>query len=64
MDMAGNVWEWTASNYENDKNRRLLRGGSFHVGAAYLRAAYRFDFRPDFRYHDFGFRCAQDPVVT
>lgn len=61
MDMAGNVWEWTASTYNEGETWRTLRGGSFFYGADFLRAAYRGDFHPVGRDHDVGFRCAQDP---
>ncbi len=58
--MAGNVWEWTSSDYENDPSK-VVRGGSFTVVAQFLRAAVRGRSHPDRRGHYFGFRCAQDP---
>ena len=64
--MAGNVWEWTASNYCPYNNpgcnnaARVNRGGSWHyVYATYVRGAYRYDIEPGNRYNILGFRCAR-----
>lgn len=68
-DMAGNVWEWTASvwldsyeNYEEQitKNnesslRRVLRGGGFR-DIEFVRCASRSWDLPNQRYRDLGFR--------
>ncbi len=59
-DMAGNVWEWCASWYDNSKDLRLLRGGSWSDTAVNLRSAYRHWNGPWDRYNYIGFRCAQD----
>jgi formylglycine-generating enzyme required for sulfatase activity len=61
MDMAGNVWEWTDSWYDDDKGATTVRGGSFIGVAQNLRAALRDFIRPDDRDRVVGFRCAQDP---
>jgi iron(II)-dependent oxidoreductase len=58
-DMAGNVWEWTSSFYDDDKQNHVLRGGSWGIGADGCRCAYRFDLSPDFRSRLVGFRCAR-----
>jgi iron(II)-dependent oxidoreductase len=57
-DMAGNVWEWTSSDYEGEKGIKVLRGGSWDFFRGYARCANRVRFSPDFRSSDVGFRCA------
>ena len=57
-DLAGNVWEWTSSKY--DDTHRVDRGGSwFSDNPENLRAAYRIWYEPTTRSYDLGFRCAR-----
>ena len=63
LDMAGNVWEWTLTDFNDGSNdpekpeaRRVLRGGSWDLGQFGARAAYRFGFSPNGRYNFVGFR--------
>ncbi|MGE0681972.1 MAG: formylglycine-generating enzyme family protein [Candidatus Binatia bacterium] len=37
---------------------RVLRGGSWYVGAGFLRVSYRVGYDPGYRYVRVGFRCA------
>ena len=40
-DAAGNVWEWTAREWESGSERRVLRGGAFGSYEGYVRCAFR-----------------------
>jgi formylglycine-generating enzyme required for sulfatase activity len=59
-DLAGNVWEWTADWYDDEKQTRVLRGGSWLNSSSYLRAALRLRYLPDLRYAVIGFRCVRE----
>jgi len=73
LDMAGNVWEWTADRYDEDYyadspaqnpagpesgQYRVLRGGSWNHDRSGMRAAYRLEGSPGDRVDNFGYRCA------
>jgi formylglycine-generating enzyme required for sulfatase activity/GTPase SAR1 family protein len=58
-DMAGNVWEWTDSWYDEKEEERVRRGGSWFTDWSDARCALRFRFLPVLRYNNTGFRCAR-----
>lgn len=58
-DMAGNVWEWTSSFWDDSKNTYVIKGGAFHVSGEACRCASRFGTSPDNRNYFVGFRCAR-----
>jgi formylglycine-generating enzyme required for sulfatase activity len=72
LDLAGNVAEWQSDVYreryddpppdDTDNARRVLRGGGFLNGAAWLRGAARDSAPPDTRRPDVGFRCARSAI--
>ena len=57
-DMAGNVLEWTLSDY-NAKSK-VLRGGCWDDYSENLSAAYRANDEPDVRYDLIGFRVVRE----
>lgn len=74
-DTAGNVWEWTCSEYDDDYGgaetrcisnnrsdaRRVYRGGSWFGNPRWVRSALRLWNAPDYRGVDRGFRLARSP---
>jgi formylglycine-generating enzyme required for sulfatase activity len=70
LDMSGNVWEWTRSEYKGYPYRaedgredfskkveyRSFRGGSFLIEASFARCAFRYWLLPGLRNWGFGFR--------
>lgn len=54
LDMAGNVWEWTASDH--DPNTKVLRGGAWNFPAASAHVCVSERSRPHNRSHAIGFR--------
>lgn len=58
LDAAGNVWEWCADDYDNNKDARVLRGGSFDLVSQGVRCAIRYGSGPEHRYGRLGFRVA------
>ncbi len=58
-DMAGNVWEWTDSWYDEGRDLKVLRGGSWVSFQGYARCAARSRSGPDDGYSNIGFRCAR-----
>ena len=61
MDLAGNVWEWTSSDYSEGSALKSLRGGSWQHGrSAMFLTAKRAPLAPNAGTHDDGgFRCAR-----
>ena len=58
-DMAGNVWEWTSSDWDKEGMYKVLRGGSWDGNPYNTRSANRYNNGPGLRHGNLGFRCAQ-----
>lgn len=59
-DMAGNVWEWCSSWYDESGSLHVIRGGSWGDEPGDLRASNRDGFNAGIRFNDLGFRLVQD----
>ena len=58
-DMAGNVWEWTASDSDTNHVPKVLRGGSWRGEEYGMRSAFSTSYDPPDRANGTGFRCSQ-----
>ncbi len=58
LDMAGNVWEWTASRFPGTPGLVALRGGGWGNNPYCLRVSYRHGNPPGIGLDMVGFRCA------
>jgi len=56
-DMLGNVWEWTADNYDDAGKYKVLRGGSWRNDPRFVRVSFRNRLGPSDRGNFLGFRC-------
>ena len=60
LDMAGNIWEWTADWYDNSQMARTVRGGCFsNKEISWLRTGHRSNDAPSSRYTSNGVRCVK-----
>ncbi len=57
LNMAGGVWEWTASD-DSDGQGKIIRGGAFDSLPTYTRCSVRIAASPTLRSANTGFRCA------
>ena len=58
LDAAGNVWEWTADDF--NETTKAIRGGAWNFSIESARTFERECSRPDNRSHGIGFRVAFD----
>jgi formylglycine-generating enzyme required for sulfatase activity len=62
-DMAGNVWEWTASEWKPGSQDRVVRGGSWSLSQNFARCAYRYRGAPGRWDLNLGFRIVVAPAL-
>lgn len=72
LNIAGNVYEWTADDFnaypENDKYNhedfnkgfKVIKGGAYDDGQSEQRPASRIGYQKDYKDVDIGFRCAKN----
>lgn len=64
MDLAGNVWEWTNTWYDEKQTERVLRGGSWDSSRDNARCTGRGERSPHFSDYYIGFRVVFPTVAV
>jgi len=59
-DMAGGVWEWTASRFATDSEFQVVRGGSYNDPVDLLEVTFRLEAHPKDKSEVIGFRCVKN----
>ncbi|MCB0060384.1 MAG: SUMF1/EgtB/PvdO family nonheme iron enzyme, partial [Caldilineaceae bacterium] len=59
-ELAGNVWEWTASPYDLAGAYQVLRGGAWPHDQRFLTTTFRYYALPGYRCDALGFRCIRE----
>lgn len=59
-DLAGNVWEWTSSDYPRYEQLKIIKGGDWYRSTLeHLKNGYQHGCGPYFRGRSVGFRCVR-----
>ena len=61
FDMAGNVWEWTDTEADENKSR-VIKGGSWSDNENTAQCLYKNTELIDKKYDNLGFRCDKDII--
>lgn len=56
-ELAGGVWEWTATTVEDGEVYQVVKGGCFSDPPPFLRADVRLEAGPKDKFENIGFRC-------
>lgn len=59
LDLAGNVWEWTADWADGTEEAKIIRGGSWNAISQWTAASARNSAPPATAQPNIGFRCAR-----
>jgi len=67
FDMAGNLWEWTSSDFDDDQvdttvKAKVVRGGSWGLTHRFASTYFRVGYNPTTVINNIGFRCAKGPA--
>lgn len=65
FDMAGNLWEWTSSDFTDPLSQatakaKVVRGGSWGLTHRFASTYFRVGYNPTTVINNIGFRCARD----